>query len=135
VLALQRGQRTVPPASGGRKGSPHSLHVNQDKPVQRMVYTDVLPLTPDEVGVVSASPGSIEVGSLRVGMPSPVQAVMVTNAGNAPLRVGDIRLEGDDAADFHKTADAASNKILNPGATAIVNVRFTPGKRARDRRA
>jgi hypothetical protein len=68
--------------------------------VQRLVFTDVLPLTPDEVGVVSVSPAAIDFGPQRVGIPSADQTVTVKNAGNAPLRIGDIRILGADAGDF-----------------------------------
>jgi hypothetical protein len=108
---------------------PRPTDSDTDKPVQRLVFTDILPLTPDEVGIVSVSPTTIDFGSHRVGTKSAFHTVTVENAGNAPLHIGDIALVGTDATDFVKGSDHASGKTLAPGATASVKVRFAPTKR------
>ncbi len=105
---------------------PRPFDGDVDKPVQRLVFTDVLPLTPDEIGVVSVSPAGLDFKEQLVGTKSADQTVTVKNAGNAPLRIGDIRIVGPNAADFAKGADGASGKTLNPGDSATVQVRFAP---------
>lgn len=95
----------------------------------RLVYTDIVPVSPERFGVLEVSPPSIDFGSLHVGSSSPAKLVTVKNVGTAPLNTGTVHVTGTDAGMFHKSADNASGRMLAPGNSANFKLTFHPTTR------
>ena len=74
---------------------------------------------------VTLSGGSLDFGSARIGTPTPAQAVVITNSGNADLNVSKIAVTGTDATDF-TTETACVGVAIAPANTCTVNVAFAP---------
>lgn len=71
----------------------------------------------------SVSPGSLPFGSQVVGSTSTTRSVVVTNHGNAPLRLSQIGTTGD----FARTGGTCGTTAgLAPGASCSVAVKFAP---------
>jgi len=64
-------------------------------------------------------------GSQSVGSSSE-QAVTLTNAGSAPLIIGQVDVSGASASDFAKAADGCTGSVLHAGESCSVSVRFAP---------
>lgn len=94
--------------------------------LERLVYTDIVPISPDRFGVLRSSPAALDFGSLDAGSGTNDLPVVVANTGTAPLNIGAVSLMGPDAAQFSIVNDGASGKLLNPSDTATVTVRFAP---------
>jgi urease beta subunit len=94
--------------------------------LERLVYTDIVPVSPDQFGVLTPTPSSVDFGPVNANQDHAVATVSVKNTGAAPLTVGAVSIIGTDAAQFSIDTDTASGAVLNPGLTASVVVRFTP---------
>lgn len=55
------------------------------------------------------------------------RTLTVTNVGRAPLRVGDVRIEGRSEGDFRVVGNACGRGALEPDASCELTVRFAPG--------
>jgi centrosomal CEP192-like protein len=69
----------------------------------------------------------LDLGSVLIGK-SRTRRVTLTNAGNAPLRIQELVIEGDGAADFRisKATECSLEEPLAAGAACIVAVTFRP---------
>jgi len=95
--------------------------------LERLVYTDVVPVSPDRFGVLTPTPSAIDFGSVLANRDFAEQTINVTNTGTDALTVGAVSLVDVNAPpQFSIVSDAASGQLLNPGQTAAVRVRFTP---------
>ena len=73
------------------------------------------------------APGNVGFGAVGVGGRSEIETVTVTNRGTARMAVGEARIEGPDAADFHVVpGSCAGASFLVPGSDCTVGVRFSP---------
>ena len=79
-------------------------------------------------GQLTASPASINFGSVTVGTKSKV-VVTVTNTGNLTLNIGNVTITGTNASSFGIEANSCPGKHLAPGATCSVTVVFKPQKK------
>lgn len=70
------------------------------------------------------SPPALVFGEHAVGTSSHGEAVVLTNAGNAPLAVGNITVAGASRSDFVQTNACGSSLV--PGASCTIEIRFTP---------
>ena len=77
------------------------------------------------VGVASVTPGALAFGSLGVGNTSGSATVALTNYGGAPLYVWDVGVSGH-YADFRIVSDPCEGASLQPFASCVVQVAFTP---------
>lgn len=75
---------------------------------------------------ISVDPTEIAFGQLSVGSSSLSQTVTVNNEGSNNLNVGSITIEGPDASEFLKQNDNASGQSIVPGASATLEVVFSP---------
>src|SRR5262249_43966408 len=96
-------------------GSPHTV---------TLTGTGTLPLSP----AVSISPGSLDFGNQRAGTTAAAQAFRLTNAGNAPLHIAGITLQGANAGDFAFSAGSGIT-TLAAGASQDISLTFTPSAR------
>ena len=94
--------------------------------LERLVYTDIVPLSPDRFGVLTPSPAAVDFGSLIANSATADRTVQVANTGNAPLNIGAVSLIGPDAAQFSIVNDGATGQLLNPSDARSVTVRFAP---------
>jgi len=83
--------------------------------------------------VAVASAELVEVGTVRVGASGEAPAVVVSNRGESPLAVSELRLTGSEAADFRVLADGCTGSLVAPGAGCEVRVGFVPGAAGRRR--
>jgi hypothetical protein len=74
--------------------------------------------------LASFSPTSLAFGNQPVGMTSSVQAVTLSNTGNAPLSIASLALTGTNASDFDQSNTCGSS--LAAGANCTIVVMFTP---------
>jgi uncharacterized protein (TIGR03382 family) len=75
---------------------------------------------------LSASPTTLDFGSMAVGAQPKALPVTVTNGGDAPLRLGLPRLDGANAAAYVAEA-AAEAASIDPGKSATVTVLLAAG--------
>jgi hypothetical protein len=68
-------------------------------------------------------PNAIDFGSTAAGAPSPMQAVMMTNSGNAPLS---IQTSTVDDAQFKQVSGCMPGTVVMPGASCTMQVQATP---------
>ncbi len=94
--------------------------------LERLVYTDIVPVSPDRFGVLTPTPRSVDFGNVDANDDSAEKTVTVRNTGTDTLTVGAVSIKGPDAAQYAIVADSATGKVLNPGQAASVTVRFTP---------
>jgi len=71
--------------------------------------------------VLALSRTTIPFGFVAPGFPSPVQAVIATNMGDAPLTITGLALEGAQPGDF----------MVSPGGTCAAGTALDPGSRCR----
>jgi hypothetical protein len=74
---------------------------------------------------VTLSGSSLDLGSTRIGTPTPTQPVVITNSGNADLDVSRIAITGTDATDFTAQGNCVGVAIA-PGNTCTINIAFAP---------
>ncbi len=75
---------------------------------------------------ITATPSTLDFGSVLVGQTSLAQVVTVTNISSDATSIGQIALAGQDAASYSVTADACSNTSLPAGQTCQFSVAFSP---------
>jgi hypothetical protein len=107
------------PASPASAGNPNSFLVGK-----RMVFNEIVPVTPDVVGILSVTPSGIAFGSILVGKTSALATITVSNPGTAPFTAGPVQLSGPDAGRFTISSDNVSNATFAPGAKRTVQVSF-----------
>ena len=76
--------------------------------------------------VFSVAPTSYDFGSELVGETSVPHSFTVTNAGSAPLFIGQVALAGTDAAEFAIGFEDCGGASLDPGEECSVDVTFKP---------
>lgn len=94
--------------------------------LERLVYTDIVPISADRFGVLTPSPAPADFGSVAAHGGSSVVTVTVKNTGNAPIHIGAVMIIGAGASQFSKVTDSASGRTLGPNASRTVRVRFAP---------
>ncbi|MGB3429817.1 MAG: choice-of-anchor D domain-containing protein [Burkholderiaceae bacterium] len=94
-------------------GSPHSA---------TFTGTGVAP-TPT-APVASLSPLAVDFGMLPLNTTSPAKTVTLSNTGNAPLSIADLKLGGTNAADFAQTHNCPVGSSLAAGSACSISVRF-----------
>ena len=77
-----------------------------------------------EDGTVSPNPPSLNFGTQVVGSQSPVQKVVLTNAGRSTLTINSIAVTGIDASDFGEENDCGFS--LQPKAHCTIDASFNP---------
>ncbi len=92
----------------------------------RLVYTEIIPLTPDRVGLLHVVPTAIDFGGVKLGVTSDEKTVTVSNAGTLPLTIGAIKLVGGDSSMFKVLHNHATGVTLSPGQSRTFQVDFTP---------
>src|SRR2546428_781114 len=77
---------------------------------------------------VTLAPTNLAFGTQRVGTPSPVQTVTLTNSGTAPLSIATVVLGGANAGDFALASGTTciNGATLAAGANCVLNLTFTP---------
>ena len=75
---------------------------------------------------VSLSANSLSFGTIQVGNVSGGQSLIVTNTGQAPLRITAVIMNGTNAGDFLKTGDTCGNAIIEPGNFCSIGIIFRP---------
>ena len=76
--------------------------------------------------IITATPSTLDFGSVLVGQTSPAQTVTVKNISSNATSIGQITPAGPDAGSFSVTADACSNTSLAAGQTCQASVTFSP---------
>ncbi|MBI5016032.1 MAG: choice-of-anchor D domain-containing protein [Deltaproteobacteria bacterium] len=85
--------------------------------------TVVAPLfTPD----ISVLPAAAHLGAVAVGGASQARTLVIENAGDGTLALGNLSLTGADAAEFDLRADGCSSTRLAPAERCTVDVVFAP---------
>lgn len=74
----------------------------------------------------TVDPASVDFGTVTVGSSSSPETVTVSNDGIASLVIGTITMKGANAGQFSKQNDNCSGQTLAPGASATLEVVFTP---------
>lgn len=85
---------------------------------------------PGSEAILTATPLSLNFGSLRIRTQSLAQRVRVKNTGVAPLQISSATLmdtvQSGDAAQFIKTSDRCTNFVIQPGKTCDINIVARP---------
>ena len=76
---------------------------------------------------VGLSPASLGFGSRTLNTTSAAKGVVVSNSGDAPLEISDVRIVGTDQLDFEIVADECEGATVTVGDGCVVRVTFTPG--------
>ncbi len=76
--------------------------------------------------VASASPTSINFGTVAVGSSSSPSSVTVSNTGTATLSVSSVSVGGSHPGDFPKSSDGCTGANVAPGGSCTFNVAFSP---------
>ena len=82
------------------------------------------PPPPPPAPSATTSPNSLSFSSENQGTTSPVQSVMLTNAGNAALSITAISVGGANSGDFRQTNACGSSIVA--GGNCTIGVTFTP---------
>lgn len=73
------------------------------------------------------APGAVRFGTVRIGGRSEIETVTLANHGSARMAVGEPRVEGPDAGEFHVVAGScAGASFLVPRSDCTVGVRYSP---------
>ena len=96
-------------------GSPHSA---------TFTGTGVAP-TPT-APVATLTPTMVDFGMLPLNTTSAVKTVTLSNTGNAPLSITDLKLAGTHTADFLQTHTCPVGASLAAGSSCAISVRFVP---------
>jgi hypothetical protein len=107
------------PTAAGERGAVLALPSNVP------TYTVPLKGTGTEP-ILSVAPTSFDFGSELVGETSDPHTFTVTNAGTAPLFIGQVSLAGTDAGAFAIGTEDCSGFSLEPGEECTVDVTFKP---------
>ncbi len=73
---------------------------------------------------IYAAPAAVEIGGLGVGEQSPVQEIVVGNAGPGVLSTGAVQI--GDSENFTLEASAVADSTFLPSETAVMTLTFTP---------
>ena len=76
-------------------------------------------------GMISVAPSALAFGGQLVGRTSPARTVTLTNTGKAPLKISQVMVTGNSAADFAITSPAIQGPLA-PQATATVSLTLKP---------
>jgi hypothetical protein len=74
--------------------------------------------------LASVSPSTLSLGDQPLSTTSPVQAITLTNAGNADLNVTSVAVSGADASEFSQSNDCGNS--VAPGNKCTISVTFKP---------
>ncbi len=136
----------VSPSSIVAPDSTHHIRI-EFRPTERREYQATLRLVHDDeptmlsefpitglgIAPTLTAPVAVAVGSARVGR-SGTSSIMIRNDGNAPLRVGGMTIEGEDASDFEMispTFAPGTPAVLEPSTILPIEIRFTPTEAGR----
>jgi hypothetical protein len=72
--------------------------------------------------VISATPASVNLGSVKLGASSAQKVITVKNTGKSDLIINNVTTTGTDGADFSQTNNCGT---ILPGGSCLVNVTFT----------
>ncbi len=75
---------------------------------------------------INLQPSPLSFPSTVVGQASPVQPVVITNAGNANLTVSALTFSGSFSQSLLNIADCNSNSVVSPAGSCTVGVQFVP---------
>lgn len=75
---------------------------------------------------LTASPTTLDFGSVSVGTTSTSQSVTISNVSSSSVTVGQATVAGQNATSFSMTADSCSNTSLASGQTCKISLAFTP---------
>jgi hypothetical protein len=85
---------------------------------------------PGNEAILSASPLSLNFGSVRIRTLSLAQRIRVTNTGTAPLRISSAAfvdtVQSGSAAQFVKSSDKCTNVVIQPGKRCDITVAVSP---------
>jgi hypothetical protein len=85
---------------------------------------------PGNEAILTATPLSLNFGSIRIRTQSLAQRVRVKNTGVAPLQISSATfvdtVQSGDAVQFVKTSDKCTNVVVQPGKTCDINVAVRP---------
>lgn len=71
-------------------------------------------------------PPRLDFGDQVIGVPSPRRPITVTNGGNHPVDIDDLRPTGPASSDYQVTDTTCRGLRLDPGDRCTANVRFVP---------
>lgn len=77
---------------------------------------------------LSVATTAVDFGEVPVGTRGDVRSVEIENVGAEPVEIATVRLGGLDAAVFSVVQDRCSGRLLSPGATCSIDVRFGPAE-------
>jgi hypothetical protein len=86
----------------------------------------LLQANPARKPALSASPGSKDFSSQRVGTVSAAQTFTITDTGTATLDISTVTLAGSDAGQYARSNDHCSGQAIAPNGTCTVQVAFAP---------
>jgi len=112
----------APKAAGTRTAS-ISIASDGGNATVSLTGTATAPTTPTEPEL-AVTPASLTFPSTLVGETSPAQGIQLENTGDAALSVTAVELSGANASDFNTSA--SDTYSIQPGASATLNVTFTP---------
>src|ERR1035437_585187 len=75
------------------------------------------------VPMITATPASLNLGSVALGASSAPTVITVKNTGKSDLIINNVNTTGTDGADFSQTNNCGT---IQPGGSCLVNVTFTP---------
>src|SRR5262249_10075606 len=109
------------PAAPGQQGSFVGVETTGGSPVATLSgkATDF---------TFSATPSSLEFGEQRLDTSSGAQTVTIGNLGDAPMNLGEVEVNGEDASDFELGADTCTANTVEPGEECTVEVSFAPSE-------
>jgi hypothetical protein len=70
------------------------------------------------------SPAAVDFGMLPLNTTSPAKSVTLSNTGNAPLTITDLKIAGTNASDFSHTHNCPVGASLAAGSTCSISLRF-----------
>lgn len=114
------GVYASPDTIGSRSAT---LQIADDAPGSpQLVTTTVTGLD----GRLSASPSSVNFGSVNVGSRSSKVTIKITNIGNVTLNISKVSITGPNPASFRISSSSCTGAGLAPGASCTVTVYFRP---------
>jgi len=78
-------------------------------------------------GELSASPSTLDFGSVTIGTTSSARSFTVTNDGSLPTTIGTVLVSGGEASEFPLAGGTCAGATLAAGGTCTVSVSFKPG--------
>ena len=96
-------------------GSPHSI-----------AATGTGVATTSTAPIATLSPVAVDFGTLPLNTTSQARTLMLSNTGNAPLAIADLRIGGANPTDFPQTNNCPVGSSLAAGANCSISVKFVP---------